>query len=187
MGRRWCALATLLVMVVGMLAAPLLVFGNGYVAEVIAPGPPPAPQYEAPAGPRQGYVWAGGHWHWAGRWIWAPGGYIPAPYPRAVWVPGRWVHRAYGWVWIEGQFYGGGLAGPGYVAGGSPPSPQVEVVGVAPFAGAVWIGGYYRWSGAGWVWVRGYWGRPPWPRAHWIGGRWTRQGGGWVWVGGYWR
>ena len=41
---------------------------------------------------------------------------------------------------------------PGYgyageVAYSAPPAPQYEVVGVAPYPGAIWIGGSYFWEG----------------------------------------
>ena len=39
-----------------------------------------------------------------------------------------------------------------------PPPARVEVVGVAPYPGAVWIRGYWvRGYRHRWVWVRGYW------------------------------
>ena len=39
------------------------------------------------------------------------------------------------------------------------PAPRVEVVGYAPYRGAVWVPGHWVWSRyrAEWVWVRGYW------------------------------
>src|SRR5271163_2924184 len=37
-----------------------------------------------------------------------------------------------------------------------PPAPVYETVGIAPGPGYLWIGGYYHWSGAGWVWYRGH-------------------------------
>jgi len=39
-----------------------------------------------------------------------------------------------------------------------PPPARVEVIGVAPYRGAVWVPGH--WTRArynNWVWVRGYW------------------------------
>jgi hypothetical protein len=67
----------------------------------------------------------------------------------------------------------------------APPAPYVEVVPVAPFAGAVWIGGYWGWNGRH-QWVPGRWehGRPgyQWRPHAWVnqGGRWHLHGGGWV-------
>jgi hypothetical protein len=67
-----------------------------------------------------------------------------------------------------------------------PPSPYQEVIPVLPFPGAVWIGGYWGWSGGRHHWVPGYYERP---RAgyryephRWEphGGRWHLRVGGWV-------
>ena len=70
---------------------------------------------------------------------------------------------------------------------GPPPPVIVERPGPPLHAGWVWIPGYYRWNGRRYVWVNGYWGRPPRPRAVWIPGRWVPRGGGYVWIAGYWR
>ena len=49
----------------------------------------------------------------------------------------------------------------GHYAGGvvmvAPPAPRVEVVGVAPTPGYVWIGGYWNWVGGRHEWVPGRW------------------------------
>ena len=68
----------------------------------------------------------------------------------------------------------------------APPAPYVETVSVAPFVGAVWIGGYWGWHGGRHQWVPGRWerGRPGyhWQSHAWVnqGGRWHLHGGGWV-------
>lgn len=41
-----------------------------------------------------------------------------------------------------------------------PPPPRVEIIGVAPGPGYVWIGGAWRWGGARYYWAPGYWGPP---------------------------
>ncbi len=66
-----------------------------------------------------------------------------------------------------------------------PPAPRIEVVGVAPSAGYVWIGGNWRWGGNGHVWVPGRWeaGRPGY---RWEPHRWEREGHGWREVPGRW-
>ncbi len=90
--------------------------------------------------------------------------------------------------------YRGGYAGPAY--GGSsessvmvdvaPPAPYVEVVPAMPYAGAVWIGGYWGWNGGRHQWAPGRWERPRpgyrWQPHAWVqqGGRWHQQGGGWT-------
>ena len=67
-----------------------------------------------------------------------------------------------------------------------PPAPYVEVVPALPFAGAVWIGGYWGWHGGRHNWVPGRWDSPRpgygWRPHAWVnqGGRWHLHGGGWV-------
>jgi len=68
-----------------------------------------------------------------------------------------------------------------------PPAPIYETVGVAPGPGYLWIGGYYHWSGGGWVWYRGHYARPPHPGAAWIRARYEFRGGRRVYIAGYWR
>ena|SRR5690349_16115341 len=70
----------------------------------------------------------------------------------------------------------------------APPTPQVEVVPVAPGPEYVWAPGY--WSvgvGGGWVWIGGRYVIRPHPHAVWVGGHWGRRGRGYIWVGGHWR
>ena len=38
-----------------------------------------------------------------------------------------------------------------------PPARRVEVIGVAPYRGAVWMPGHWARGRYDWVWVRGYW------------------------------
>jgi hypothetical protein len=68
-----------------------------------------------------------------------------------------------------------------------PPPPVAEVVGIAPGPGYLWIGGYYHWSGARWVWYRGHYERPPHPGAVWVRARYIYRGGARVYVRGFWR
>jgi hypothetical protein len=68
-----------------------------------------------------------------------------------------------------------------------PPPPIAEVVAVAPGPGFFWIGGYYHWSGARWVWYRGHYERPPRPGAAWIRARYEVRGGRRVYIRGFWR
>ena len=42
-----------------------------------------------------------------------------------------------------------------------PPAPVYETVGIAPGPGFIWVGGFYHWSGARWVWNRGHYEHPP--------------------------
>lgn len=60
----------------------------------------------------------------------------------------------------------------------SPPPPRVEVIGVAPAPGYVWIGGYWGWTSGRHQWVPGYWA-PPRPGYRWAPHRWERRGPNW--------
>ena len=68
----------------------------------------------------------------------------------------------------------------------APPASYVEVVPAIPFAGAIWLGGYWGWSGGRHRWVPGRWDHPrpgySWRPHAWDqqGGRWHLHGGGWV-------
>jgi hypothetical protein len=67
----------------------------------------------------------------------------------------------------------------------APPPPQVEIVGVAPAPGYVWIGGYWNWVGGRHEWVGGRWeaGRPGY---HWVPHRWMAYHGGYRLAQGHW-
>lgn len=77
-------------------------------------------------------------------------------------------------------------SGPVIVADVPPPPLYAEVVPAPPFAGGVWIGGYWGWSGGRHQWVGGRWERPrpgyAWAPHRWEqrGGRWHLHQGGWV-------
>ncbi len=54
---------------------------------------------------------------------------------------------------------------------------------VVPFAGAIWLGGYWGWGGGRYHWVPGRWERPRagffWAPHRWVPfhGRWQLRGG----------
>lgn len=78
------------------------------------------------------------------------------------------------------------VAADGVYAPVAPPAPQMEVIPPIPFVGAVWIGGYWGWSGGRHVWVQGHYSRPN-PGFRWQPHQWVqRPGGGWVLHGGRW-
>lgn len=67
--------------------------------------PPPRPVEVIPVRPHPGWVWVPGYHRWDGRaYVWVPGYYVAPPRPRAYWVPGRWVPRRGGWMWVEGHW-----------------------------------------------------------------------------------
>lgn len=81
-----------------------------------------------------------------------------------------------------------GVPAPGIYVGAvsvPPPAPPVEVIGVAPQPGWVWMGGYWNWVGGRHVWIGGHWteGRPGY---RWVPHAWVREGGGWRMHEGHW-
>lgn len=178
-------------------------------AQAVAPPPgihvtvaPPAPRVEVrPMAPSSAHVWVGGHWEWRrGGHVWIPGRWMLPPGPGYRWVPARWVHEPNGqWTFYAGRWVmpsptsapievydpGPAPAQP-VVVQVAPPAPRVEVRPAMPFAGAVWIPGYWQWNGVRHVWVAGRWSAP---RAgwHWQPNHWRHTPRGWIWVPGHWR
>jgi hypothetical protein len=81
-----------------------------------------------------------------------------------------------------GPYYGGN---PAVIAPYGPPPVVAETYGVAPYPGAIWISGYYSWSGGRHVWTPGRWEQP---RAgyHWVPRTWEQHGHEWHQRGGHW-
>ena len=82
--------------------------------------------------------------------------------------------------------YGGyGGYGDDIVVDVAPPPPYVEVTPALPYAGAIWIDGYWGWSAGRHRWAPGYYERArpgyAWAPRHWERerGRWHLRGGGW--------
>jgi hypothetical protein len=69
----------------------------------------------------------------------------------------------------------------------APPVGVVEVQGIAPGPGFVWIPGFHRWDGASHVWVSGRWEKAPRVGAVWEPGVWRHHSKGWYWTEGRWR
>ena len=68
-----------------------------------------------------------------------------------------------------------------------PPGPAFGMVGRAPGRGFVWVEGFYDLRGSRWVWIPGYWVRPPRPGAVWVRPSWEPRGHGYHFHQGYWR
>lgn len=75
---------------------------------------------------------------------------------------------------------------PYAVATVPPPAPVNEVVGVAPYPGYVWIGGYWGWGGGRYVWHPGRWAAPR-PGYYWVPHRWIHRPDGWYGERGHWQ
>jgi hypothetical protein len=78
---------------------------------------------------------------------------------------------------------------PAYYVGGGvavePPPPRVEVYGVPPQPGYIWLGGYWNWTGSRHEWVAGHWERPH-PGERWVPHRWVHERDGWHLSQGHW-
>ncbi|MBI3283528.1 MAG: YXWGXW repeat-containing protein [Burkholderiales bacterium] len=68
----------------------------------------------------------------------------------------------------------------------APPPPYVEVIGVAPYAGNVWLGGAWFWEGGRHTWRPGHWEAPR-PGHVWVPHRWEQVGPSWHFREGHWR
>jgi hypothetical protein len=139
----------------------------GYQQTEEARPPCPSPQHR----------WVEPHWeNQGGRQVYRPGYWqAPPAYQQPVYQNGGYQYAGYDQpptedVWVNN----------------APPPPQYEVRTRAPFAGAVWIPGYWRWTGHRHLWVGGRWTAP---RAGfvWDSGGWRRHGNRWAFTRGYWR
>ncbi len=86
------------------------------------------------------------------------------------------AHRGYGGP-PPGPVYSGNPDDGVYVA---PPPVQYEVVGVAPYPGWFWIGGFWTWRAHRHVWVGGHWQAPR-PGYRWSPHRWEPHSSGRGW------
>lgn len=161
-------------------------------------GPPPAPLAD-PRGdpPSPDAVWTEGYWQWAGgRWNWTFGEWaVPPGKPPYAWTPARWVGDDRGFTFHEPYWRATSgtprdIRQPVPVHHGTasrpPPPLLVEVPGAAPSRDAIWIPGFWAWSGTRFVWVAGDWSAP-WPGHTWVEGHWKRSGAGFAWVPGRWK
>jgi hypothetical protein len=163
---------------------------------------PPAPRYEpVPVAPSPRHQWIAGYWGWRNNaQVWVPGHWSIPPAYGYVWEPARWVQAPDGgWMYYDGHWRPVDQPEPTVVyqppappmqeviAETPPPPPYAEVRPPVPFAGAIWIPGFWRWNGHRHTWVGGRWS--PRPAGHeWQEDRWEhRDDGRWVERPGHWR
>lgn len=113
----------------------------------------------------------------------------PQPSEHAEWIPGYWQWTGFEWAWLYGWWrvpQSDRDQGLTQTAPQEPPAVRVEVPPPPPFAGAVWIAGWWTWDGRVWLWVPGAWRLPPPGTLHWRTPRWLPHGakvrldpGGW--------
>lgn len=65
------------------------------------------------------------------------------------------------------------------------PAPRVVEV-PPPAPRVVWVGGFWNWTGARYVWVPGHDGYPPAPATHWVPAHDVAGPYGWYSVPGHW-
>jgi hypothetical protein len=74
----------------------------------------------------------------------------------------------------------------GVVVSGPPPAPVNEARGAAPSAQAVWVGGYWHWTGMQYAWIPGHWDAPP-PGTTWNAPVYTARDGKYFYESGGWK
>jgi hypothetical protein len=161
-------------------------------------GPPPAsladPRVPQPSAAS---VWIDGHWQWAaGRWSWVAGQWATPPgRPPYVWVAARWVGDDRGFTfhepfWRPSSSSAAAIHVPPFVpltaSPATPPPLLVETPVGRPSREAVWIPGFWTWTGRRYVWASGSWSAP-YPGHSWTEGHWRRSGNGFTWTPGLWR
>jgi hypothetical protein len=74
----------------------------------------------------------------------------------------------------------------GVVVSGPPPPAVAEARTAPPGPNAVWLDGYWHWTGAQYAWIPGHWEQPP-PGAAWYGPRYVSSEGSHFYEPGGWR
>jgi hypothetical protein len=113
----------------------------------------------------------------------------PPPSDHAEWIAGYWQWTGFEWFWLYGWWRvpeADRSAGLTQTAPETPPALRVELQPPPPFAGAVWIAGWWTWDARIWLWVPGAWRLPPPGTLRWHAPRWIPHGvkvrldpGGW--------
>jgi WXXGXW repeat (2 copies) len=88
------------------LADGLLLFKVSPVvaAEIISDVAPPPLRMENVGHPRDGYVWAPGHWEWNGQaYRWVSGGWI-VERGKARWIADQWEPSGSQWRFVPGHW-----------------------------------------------------------------------------------
>ncbi len=70
---------------------------------------------------------------------------------------------------------------------GPPPAPIAEADRpVAPSAQAVWVAGYWHWTGVHYAWIPGHWEQAP-PGSTWAGPQYVKREGSYFYEPGGWK
>jgi WXXGXW repeat (2 copies) len=77
---------------------------NASAADIVTTVAPPAPRVENMGHPRDGYVWAPGHWEWTGHdYRWVSGGWI-VEHGRSHWIADQWEASGAQWRFVPGHW-----------------------------------------------------------------------------------
>ncbi len=76
-------------------------------------------------------------------------------------------------------------ANTGVAVTGPPPEPMSEARPAPPDAQAVWVAGYWHWSGMQYTWIPGHWENAP-PGASWRAPRYSLRDGTYFYEPGGW-
>jgi hypothetical protein len=90
----------------GLVLTASLFVSTGWAAssEIITDAPPPPNRVEHAPPPRDGYVWAPGHWEWNRHsYVWVSGTWI-VEHRAAHWVPDRWEQTGVQWRFEPGHW-----------------------------------------------------------------------------------
>jgi hypothetical protein len=166
-----------------------------YIAGVRV-GPPPGVRTEVPTlAPSPRHQWIAGYWaRRGGTNVWIAGHWALPPGPSYIWEPARWENQ----MFYDGYWRPSEAPDPAVVyqpppppvaevvVAAPPPQPIEEVRPPQPFDAAIWIPGYWHWSGGQHLWVAGRWSARPsafsWEQPHWDrrdDGRWAQRPGHW--------
>jgi hypothetical protein len=190
-----------LVAVVALLLAPSVAGAQmRFIRGVrVTVAPPPLRYESAPPAPSPRHQWIAGYWAWRGNGnVWISGHWALPPAPGYAWEPARWDNEVGAWTFFEGHWRVLEAPDPQQVYVPPPPPVQEVVIDAAPpplleevrpsqpFDNAVWIPGYWHWSGGRHVWVAGRWSAQP-AGYRWEDHRWEhRKDGKWQPDGGRW-
>jgi hypothetical protein len=78
------------------------------------------------------------------------------------------------------------LPARGVAVSGPPPAPLAETAPPAAPPGAVWVAGYWHWTGMQYTWIPGHWENAP-PGTAWAAPRYVRADGGYFYEAGGWK
>jgi len=85
-------------------AAEITLTPPSVAADVYADAPPPPPRVERAPPPRDGYVWAPGHWIWSGKsYYWADGGFV-VQRRHMKWVADQWEQVGDKWHFVPAHW-----------------------------------------------------------------------------------